>query len=98
MTTFLILFMVGVIFQEMFAAEKGIAMAETVTMIVGDLTLIALLTVQNPKDFSPMRKTVENIGNAMPISLNIMHVTKVSLSTGSSRGARGELAGSSWGA
>jgi len=76
MTTFLILFMVGVIFQEMFAAEKGIAMAETVTMNVEDPTLIALLTVQNPKDFSSMRKTVENIGNAMPILLNIMPVTK----------------------
>ena len=64
MTTFLILFMVGVIFQETFAVETGIVMAETVMIIVEDLNL-DLLIVQNPKDFSPMRKTVPNIGNAI---------------------------------
>ena len=64
MTTFLILFMVGVIFQETFAVETGIAMAETVMIIVGDLNL-DLLTVRNPKDFFPMRKTAPNIGNAI---------------------------------
>ena len=64
MTTFLILFMVGVIFQETFAVETGIVMAETVMIIVEDLNL-DLLIVQNPKDFSPMRKTVQNIGNAI---------------------------------